>query len=160
MADSLVIAGAIELLGGRAVSTDPRCPGAQFMLAPGFSLGSPQPTTDFVASLILDGERPFGRRASNRTISLPLVIQAPTRAILAAAREVLESAIDQQTWTLTWTRDPGPGGTALPLVLDCFRAQPTVPIYDTNAEKQAVIGHLTITFQALPYGRSDTQQQI
>jgi hypothetical protein len=160
MADSLVISGKIELLGGEAASTDPRCPGAQFMLAPGFDLSAPQPTTDFVASLILDGEKPFGRRASNRQVTLPLVIKAPTRAILAAAREVLEETIDHQTWTLTWTRDPGPGGTALPLVLDCFRAQPTVPVYNTSYEKQANLGQLTITFEALPYGRSDTQQQI
>jgi hypothetical protein len=160
MADSLIIANSIELLGGEAVSADPRFPGAQFMLAPGFSLGAPQPTTDFVASLILDGERPFGRRSSNRTITLPIVIKALTRASLAAAREALEGAINQQTWTLTWTRDPGPGGTPLPLVFDCFRAQPTVPAYNTNYEKQANIGLLTITFQALPYGRADVQQQI
>lgn len=160
MADSLVISGKIELLGNEAISTDPHCPGAQFMLAPGFDLSSPQPTTDFVASLVLDGERPFGRRASNRQVTLPLIIKAPTRAILAAARELLEQTIDAQTWTLTWTRDPGPGGTPLPLVLDCFRAQPTVPIYNTNYEKQAQLQQLTITFPALPYGRSDTQQQI
>jgi hypothetical protein len=160
MADSLVIAGKIELLGNEAVSLDPRCPGAQFMLAPGFDLSAPQPTTDFVASLILDGEKPFGRRASNRTITLPIVLKAPTRAILAAAREVLAEAIDAQCWTLTWTRDPGPGGTPLPLVLDCFRAAATVPAYNTSYEKQAQLQQLVISFPALPYGRSDTQQQI
>jgi hypothetical protein len=160
VADSLVIAGKIELLGDEAVSLDPRCPGARFMLAPGFDLSAPQPTTDFVASLILDGERPFGRRASNRTVTLPLVIRAPTRAILAAAREVLAEAIDAQCWTLTWTRDPGPGGTPLPLVLDCFRALPTVPVYNTSYEKQANLQQLTVSFPALPYGRSDVQQQV
>lgn len=162
MSDSLVIANAIELLGDRAVSANPRCAGAQFMLQPGFSLGAPQPTTDFVASLILDGERPFGTRSSNRIITLPIWIKAPSRYILAAAREVLEEAINQQTWTLAWTRDPGAGGTPLTLLLDCFRAQPSVPTYNTSAEKQAgVIGsQFTITFEALPFGRSDTQTQV
>lgn len=160
MADSLLIGGEIELLGGGAVSTDPRCPGAVFMLGQGFDLGAPQPTTDFVASLLLDGERPFGRRSANRQIQLPVTIQAPTRAILAAAREVLEQAVDQPFWALTWTRDPGPGGTPLPLVLDCFRANPSAPVYNTRFEKQAVILELTLNFTSLPYGRSDTQQQL
>ena len=125
MADSLIIANSIELLGGNVPSINPLCPGATFKLRYGsdFDLGAPQPTTDFVASLILDGERPFGRRASNRTIKLPGLITAPTRQILAAAREVLEQAVDQDVWTLTWVRDPGPGGTPLPLIIDCFRAQ-------------------------------------
>jgi hypothetical protein len=162
VADSLVIANAIELLGHQAVSANPRCAGAQFMLQPGFSLGAPQPTTDFVASLILDGERPYGQRSSNRTISLPIWIKAPNRYILAAAREVLEEAINQQTWTLAWTRDPGAGGTPLTLLLDCFRAQPSVPTYNTSAEKQGgVLGsQITIQFEALPFGRSDTQTQV
>jgi hypothetical protein len=162
MADSLVIANSIELLGNSAVSTNPRCAGAQFMLQPGFNMGAPQPTTDFVASLILDGERPFGRRASNRTITLPVWIKAPNRYLLAAAREVLEEAIDQPYWALAWTRDPGPGGTPLVLLLDCFRALPSVPVYNTLFEKQAgVLGsQITISFPALPYGRSDTATQV
>jgi hypothetical protein len=162
MADSLVIANAIELLGNSAVSTNPRCAGAQFMLQPGFTMGAPQPTTDYVASLVLDGERPFGRRASNRTVTLPVWIKAPSRYLLAAAREVLEEAIDQPYWTLAWTRDPGPGGTPLVLLLDCFRALPSVPVYNTLFEKQAgVLGsQITISFPALPYGRSDSATQI
>ncbi|HEV2172910.1 MAG TPA: hypothetical protein VGR71_05050 [Nitrospira sp.] len=160
MADSLLIAGEIELLGSQAVSTNPLCPGAVFMLGQGFDLGAPQPTTDFVASLLLDGERPFGRRSANRTISLPVTIQAPNRAILAAAREVLEQAVDQPYWLLTWTRDPGLGGTPLPLVLDCFRANATAPEYNTRYEKQGELLQLTLNFTALPYGRSDIQQQL
>jgi hypothetical protein len=160
MADSLLIAGEIELLGNEAVSTNPLCAGAQFMLGQGFDLGAPQPTADYVASLLLDGSRPVGRRAANRTVTLPITIQAPNRQLLAAAREVLEQAIDQKCWYLTWTRDPGTGGTPLPLVLNCFRADPTVPVYNTRFENQAVVMKLTLSFTALPYGRSDTQQQL
>lgn len=160
MSDSLVIAGHVELLGGLAVSTDPRCAGARFMLGQGWTAGAPQPTSDFVASLILDGERPFGRRASNRTITLPVTITAPDRLTLAAAREVLEQLVDQDTWQMTWTRDPGLGGTPLPLVIDCFRAQPSQPVYNTLLEKSAIAATITLTIPALPYGRSDEQIQL
>jgi hypothetical protein len=160
MADSLVISNQIELLGGGVPSTDPLCAGAQFRLQQGFSQGAPQPTSDFVASLILDGERPFGRRASNRTIKLPIVIIAPTRQLLAAAREVLEQTVDQDQFTITWTRDPGPGGTPLPMILDCYRAQPSEPTYSTLLERQLQMAQITLTIPAMPYGRSDTQQQI
>ena len=76
------------------------------------------------------------------------------RKTLAAAREVLLAAVDQQIWTLTWTRD---GGS--PLVLDCFRAQPAVISYELAAEVSLVC-EVELHFQALPYGRSDTQVQV
>lgn len=160
--DFLTIANSVELLGNGVASANPLCPGAMFRLQPGADPGAPQPTTDFVASLLLDGERPFGRRASNRTIKLPIWITAPTRQCLAAAREVLQQAIDQDYFTAVWTRDPtsNPGGTPLPLVFDCFRAQPTVPIFQTLRERQLLGMQVEITIPALPYGRSDTQTQV
>lgn len=160
MVDSLILGNQVELLGGRAVSTDPLCAGAIFQLQQGADPGAPQPTADFIASLVLDGERPFGRRASNRTIKLPIWIYAPTRQLLAAAREVLEQTVDQDQFTITWTRDPGPGGTPLPMILDCYRAQPSVPVFSTWLEKQLQYAQITLTIPAMPYGRSDTQQQI
>ena len=90
MYDSLVLSNSIELLDGGVASTHPMCPGAIFQLQPGADPGAPQPTTDFVAGLLLDGERPFGRRASNRLIKLPVWITAPNRQIHAAAREYLQ----------------------------------------------------------------------
>src|SRR3974390_2378168 len=154
-------------MGGGVVSAIPQCAGAQFQLLTGggLDLGAPQPTTDFVANLILDGERPFGRRSSNRTITLPVRITVPgvtggTRSqILAAAREVLEAAVDQDRYTLTWTRDPGPGGTGLPLLIDCFRGQPSKPVYDPLAEGQGVM-RLFLPIPPLPYGRADVQTQV
>jgi hypothetical protein len=115
-----------------------------------YDLGTPTPTTDIVQSMLLDGERPFGYRSSNRTIKLPVIIKAPDFVTMTAAREVLMQLIDQQTWTLTWT----PGATGLPMVFDCFRAQPTTVTYGflQNRVPYAV---LNLTFQALPYGRSD-----
>ena len=161
--DSLVLGNQIEVLGGGVPSVNPLFPGAVFRLQPGADPGAPQPTTDFVASLILDGERPFGRRASNRTIVLPIWITAPNRQILAAAREGLEQLVDQDIWTITWTRDPSagnPGGKRLPLILDCFRAHPTVSVFSTLREKQLTGVQVTVTIPALPYGRSDVQVQM
>ena len=168
MANSLILANAIELLGGDGgvPSVIPACAGVTFLLADdgSYGLGAPQPTADYVASLILDGERPFGRRASNRTITLPVKIVAPPGSVnplklLAAAREVLGQAVDQDIFTITWTRDPGSDGTPLPLILDCFRAQPSKPLYSPLDEDQGVM-RVTLTIPALPYGRSDTQVQV
>src|SRR5258708_20699032 len=85
-----------------------------------------------MVSLLLDGSRPFGYQAANRTITLPIEISVPGDtgtpagfSTLTAAREVLLREVNQQTWTLRWTRDPGTG-TALPLLFDCFRAHATV----------------------------------
>jgi hypothetical protein len=161
MANSLVLGNTIELLGaeGGVPSLIPACAGAVFLLADtgSYDLGAHQPTADYVASLILDGERPFGRRSSNRTITLPVKIVSPAGSLqqLAAAREVLEQVTDQDVWTITWTRDPG-AGTRMPLVLDCFRAQPSKPMYAPLSEAQGVMW-ITLTIPALPYGRSDTQ---
>ena len=161
MTDSLIIAEQIELIGapGGVASTNPLCPGAKFRLMPGYDQSAPQPTTDIVGSLLLDGERPFGRRASNRTISLPIMIWAPNFYVLAQAREVLLAAVNAQTWTLRWTRDTaGPLAgmtTSMPLIFDCFRAQPTVVKYGGPDQfNRNPISLITLTFQALPYGRS------
>ncbi len=165
--DSLVIAEVIELWGPPlgVPSTNPLCPGAVFRIQPPFSLDAPQPTTDFVASLIVDGEKPYGDRASDRTITLNVLIVAPDYRTLAGARELLLQTIDQPHWPLTWTRASGADPQALPLVLDCFRAQPSViPMggpeeYRVQGRNQ-VEAQVTIKFEALPYGRSDIQQQI
>lgn len=159
MASSLSIDNTVELLGGGVQSANAQCPGAIFRLAPNFDLSAPQPDQDLVASLILDGERPFGRRASNRTISLDIVIQIPigttgARQILAGARELLMTAIDQDKFSLIWTRDGG-----LPMILDCFRALPTVVQY-SEAWDRSLICKMTVQIPALPYGRSDTPEVL
>src|SRR5262249_366047 len=103
-----------------------------------------------VASLILDGERPVGDRASNRSIALDVIITAPTRDVLAAAREMLLQAIDAPDWLVRWTREGGPTP-----VLDCYRPSATVLTYSLNRARQ-VLSEVALSFQAAPYGRSDT----
>src|ERR1039458_9938625 len=73
LADSMILAGAIELLGadGGVPSAIPSCAGAIFRLGAGYDGGTPQPVVDILGQMALDGERPFGRRTSNRTVKLP-----------------------------------------------------------------------------------------
>jgi hypothetical protein len=176
--DSLVIDDVIELMGGqRGVESsipeliDPvgghgaifriHAPGGTVGVGSGpYDLGAPQPTSDVIESLLLDGERPWGERASNRTVTIPVMIFAPTLTTLAAARELLLQTIDQGTWKATWR----PAESGLPLDLECFRASPSVVTYGFNYNRPAVAGSsnpaqwalsvVTLTFPALPYGKS------
>jgi hypothetical protein len=140
------------------------CPGAVFSVMPGFTLGEPQPTTDFTGSLVTDGERPFGRRASNRTVILPVKITAPVNdwSVLAGARELLMQLADQQFFNLTWTRRASPEDTStFPIVFSCFRNQPvTIQYGGYDTFELHPVQLVTLTFGALPYGKSDTAQQI
>jgi hypothetical protein len=161
VADSLVLAGRFELLGGGVASTIPACAGARFRLAPGFDLSMHQPTTALVASLVLDGERPVGDRSSNRAPVLPIAIFVPStgnlqadRATLGAARETLIKAVNEPEFPLVWTRDGG-----LPLVLDCFRATAVVVDYSIVRDK-ALVSTVQVTCGASPFGRSDQPQVV
>jgi hypothetical protein len=158
--DSLVIAGRFECLGAGdpgAASLDPAFPGALFQLQPGYDFGAPQPLTDFLGSLSLDGELPSGRRAGNRTFSLPVNIKAPDFSTAAAATEALLAAVNEPSWTLTWTRKQGTDPAQLPLVFDCFRAHASV-VQGGGLDGWNInsINAVTLSFDALPYGRSDT----
>lgn len=178
--DSLVIDNLFELMGGMpgVQSSVPELvdsasgrgaifripfPGGNVSAGAGsagpYDLGAPQPTTDAIQSLLLDGERPFGYRASNRTITLPVMIFAPSLNTLAAARELLLKTIDQQTWKLTWR----PASSGLPMEFDCFRASPTVVTYGFANNAEAANSNwyaswakslVTLTFPALPYTHS------
>jgi hypothetical protein len=151
MPDSLLIDGRFELLGGGVASTLPQCAGAKFRLAPGFDLSAPQPDTTTVISLLLDGERPVGYRASNRPVKIPVIVLADDRATLAAAVEALLQAIDQQQWSMTWTRAGG-----LPVVFDCFKAKAASVNYNLKHQQSSKpVQALQISFPALPYLHSD-----
>jgi hypothetical protein len=153
--DSLVLADTIELLGGGVASTHPTCPGAVFRLAPAYDTGAPQPSADVVAKLLQGGSRPHGRWADNRTVTLPIIIFAPDRPTLVAARELLAELIDRDQWEARWLRDGAPG----PMVLDCFRADPSVPGYSLLEEREN-FARIEVKFSALPYGRSDIRETI
>jgi hypothetical protein len=171
--DSLVLGGVIELAGGEngVTSTNPMCPGAVFKVDPdSWDLGDPQPTTDFVATLATDGERPFGTRTSDRTPEITVNINAPDYLTLAGAEELLLSTLEQQQWTMVWTprlsaSQITAGQVSLPVVYDCFRAQPSKkkwggPTGYNNESGTGPWSTIVIKFEALPYGRSDTKTQL
>jgi hypothetical protein len=184
--DSLVLDGQIELMGGVQgvqctipelldsngqgptfrITAPPNLNASAFGYQGSYDLNTPQPTQDVVASMLLDGERPFGYRASNRTINLPVLIfgtQAGGMAQVLAARELLMQLIDQQYWQIKWTS----ADTGLPMILDAFRALASAPLYGFNhsaggSATGSTIGRanypialITLQIQALPYGRSD-----
>lgn len=171
MPDSLVLADRFELLGGPGgVQSDipelmnaagigavfriyapPTTGGQGFSAQETWTLGEPQPVIDITQTLMLDGERPFGARSSNRTVSLPIVITAPDQVTLTAAREMLMQAVDAQTFTMIYT----PASTGLSTVFDCFRALPADYAYGFMQNQPIPICNITLTFQALPYGRSE-----
>ena len=170
--DSLVLGGVIELAGGPGgvVSVNPMCPGAAFTLDPtAWDLGDPQPTTDYVATLVVDGSRPFGDRTDDRTAQITVFIKAPDFLTLAGAEELLLSTLDAQPtgqFTMTWTprmtqAQINAGQLPLPVVFDCFRAKPSKKKWGgPTGFGDTPVSQIEITFEALPYGRSDTQQQL
>jgi hypothetical protein len=167
--DSLVLGGVIELAGGPGgvPSTNPMCPGATFTLDPdSWDLDNPQPTQDYVATLSVDGERPFGTRASDRNPQIGVFIKAPDFLTLAGARELLYKTIDAQQWTMVWTprmtaAQIAAGQLPLPVVYDCFRAKPSKKKWGgVTGFNNEPVDRVDITFEALPYGRSDTKQQL
>lgn len=159
--NSLVLAGQFELLGppDGAISTIPACAGAQFKLQPSWDPGTPQPKTDYVASM-LDGSRPFGDASDNRILTLPMHVHAPDFSILAAAVEAVYKAVDAETYPLVWTReqalaDPQP----YPFALDCFRATSVAKVGGgVDGRFKNPVAMLTLTIPALPFGKS--QQPI
>lgn len=175
--DSLVIGGIIEIMGGpggvpstvpglvdqatgQAAAFRISTPGGQLQTlsqsgAGPYDLGDPQPTQDFVESLLLDGERPFGARTSNRTMTIPIGIYAPSQQTLCAARDYLLSVIDQQTFEMAST----PAANGLTTIYECFRALPSVIMYGFNNNREGAngapaVGLVTVSIQALPFGKS------
>lgn len=154
MRDSLIISDTIELLGGGVTLTDGPGAGATLRLGNDYKMGAPVIDDDTVASLLLDGERPYGERASNRTMTLPVVIIAPGRIKVEQAREQLLELVDQQAWTLTYK----PRGLQA-IVFDCFRA--TIDTDQTGlAEANQEYALVSLTFQAYPYGRSTDYETL
>ena len=157
MSDSLVLARLFELLGGGVPSTLPQCAGAIFYLGTGFDLGTPQPVSAFLVQLMGDGEHPTGWRVSNRTITIPVVIAAPNRLTLAAARETFFQALTADQFDLVYSPD-GTDGTRN-TVYECFRAKATTISYSVKQEHM-FISQISVQFDAMPYGRSDTLAQL
>ena len=158
--DSLTLAG-IELLG-LTPSMFPECEGAIFALDPAFDLSSAQITSSAIAGLLLDGEQVTNFRASNRAVTLPvsIVVNSTGDSVadtltLDSARELLLRSASQERYQLVWTRD----GSGLPLTFDCMGLTTAVVNWAIE-DSLSLVSQVTLTFQAFPYGRSDTEETI
>lgn len=141
MGSSLIV-GRFDLLDP---STSP-------ILLQSFDRGAPVPSVSEIQSTVLDGAVVSGRAANNRTIVLPVVVKSlGDRLTQASLANELLQIVDSATWTLTFTPDGG-----LPVVYDCFRA--SVQVTSDLLADQEGWQAFTITAEALPYGRSVTQQ--
>lgn len=152
MTSSLLVDSAFELLNEGDLITTGRAAGATIRLDTSNDFGDPIPQTDLLSSLLLDGERPTGRRSSNRSIQLPVAILGPPSACYAA-RELLMQAVDQDTWELAYTPDGLPT-----TIFDCFRATPTSQ--QSLLESAQGVLKLGLQIPALPFGRSADIQTV
>lgn len=164
MSDSLMIANTIELLGGGVASAVTQCNGAIFRLGNAYNFGSPQPVIDFVATMLGDGERPYGWRYSNRTFTIPITILVPTtgvpindRLTLAGARELIQEVVAADSFNMVWSPDGLDGQRDT--IFECWRAAASTISYDYTLEKN-LLCEMTVTFDALPFGRSDAESTL
>lgn len=141
MSSSLVLSGPGELL-----PTDVNALGLHLLLD--YDLSNPQSVTSTVEALLLDGERVQLNRTGNRTFSLPILVRGEDRDDLTARVDELLDVTREEGATLTWTPDGG-----LPIVWDCFPAQPTVH-WDVRIEDRAFVQQVDLAIPALPFGRS------
>ncbi|WP_028637719.1 hypothetical protein [Nocardioides sp. URHA0032] len=115
----------------------------------GSDLGNAESVTDVLASLLADGEIESLSRRSNRTLTIPLLVEASDLGALADAEASLIAECDKQRNTLSV--DPGDGyGPAT--VFETFAASPA-RVYDDDTER-AGYRRWVLTIRALPYGRS------
>lgn len=112
-----------------------------------FDSGNGQVITATVESVLFDGDVVSGSRTGNRTITLPVVIQATSATDRAAKLNALYRLVDLPKFTLTFTPDDG-----LPVTWDCYRGQVDVQ-RNLKRERQRIMV-CTITIPAAPFGRS------
>lgn len=145
MARSSLQYGGLELLGG---------PGALYNVTTGGrNLGDPKTVVASLAAQLTMGSAVVGRFTDNRHVKLDIIVIATSRTALAAACDALAYQLDQPTNTLTWNPLGG-----LVTVFDCWRGQITSS-WNGTLERGFIRG-MTIEFDALPFGRSDTKTTI
>jgi len=143
---SSLLAAGLELVGV-AVNPEYR------LTAGGLELSEGEPDDAVIASLLLDGDVVSGDRTKNRQPTLTVKVVGATRSDLSAKVDALLLVVTVKAWTLQWTPDGG-----LPIVFDCYRSSWT---RTRDAYQDGVLQTiLTLTFDALPFGRSPVAQTI
>lgn len=158
MSHSLIIGRQVELFGGGEYIDSGPAAGAVIRVGDfggnsGLDLGAGEPQTTVISSLLLDGERPVGRRTGNASVTLPIYVRAPGLQALFAARELVLQIVDQETWEMVLTLDG-----MQPTVFDCLRAKTSLPFRVKEIDQDVLV--FNVTCQRLPFGRSDTQETL
>lgn len=125
---------------------------APFAVEFGTDIGNPQNVSEVIDSLLLDGEFVLTDRTSNRTISLPILIEDADMALLADAEALLVAECEKPFNKLRI--DPGDGfGVASDY--QTFRAQ--VEFRRSDVEEQNGFRRYLLTIPALPQAFSTTE---
>jgi hypothetical protein len=144
--DSLNLAG-YELLGGVTAFS---------LVKDTFDLGVAQPDTAYISSLLLDGDVQTSDVTHSRTVTFTLLVRPASRSDLSVQVNALALALNVRrgtTFPLTWTPNGG-----LPVIYDCQRAT-VVPQHSILRDNQ-LVGYVTVTFLATPFGRSPDVKSI
>lgn len=115
----------------------------------GTDLGAPENVYDVLLSALADGESVASDRASNREISLTVVVEGGSMHALAEAERALIAETEKARNVLVL--NPGDGlGKAT--AFDTFRVQATLERDDD--QEAALVRRYALTIPALPFGRS------
>lgn len=143
---SLTLDGVGELLCNSST------PGVSLLL--NYDFGDPQQVIAQVQSLLLDGERVLQTRASNRTITLPLIVAGSDRSDMSTRMDALLKTVTESGYLLHWTPANG-----LEMVWDCFAATWQIH-WDVIIENRLFKQQVDITIPALPYGRNPGYETV
>lgn len=145
MADSLTIGG-VEVVYSSQTST------AHVALAADYDFGAPAPTVAEVMSRFLDGAAVTGRASGNREISLTLAVFGGTRAQRRTLVAQLAQVVDSSCFEVTFTPDDG-----YAMTFDCFRGVTSGRTVSVGQREGYAV---TVTFPALPFGRSPKPEVV
>lgn len=133
-------------------------PTQQYQVATGVDFGEIVPDTTTISSLLLDGDIVSGDRTGNRTWNMTILVKStaspPTRVDLSAAIDNLLSALNVDTFPVTWTP------TGCPTSVVQTRGRPTIQSVKQLSENDATYASVTLTFETLPFLLSSTPQSV
>lgn len=122
---------------------------APFMWEFGSDFGGPEVVYETLLSMLRDGSSVSSAKADNRTMTLPVLIEAADFLSLALYEALLVAECDKPRNTLTF--EPG-DAFGPPSVFDTFRA--SAVLQRSDDEEQQFVRRWVVTLQAFPWPRS------
>jgi hypothetical protein len=128
---------------------------APFLVPFGTDYGAPDASPEVLTSFLTDGDLELTPRSGNRTLTLPVLIEATDLSALAAAEKALQLECDKTLNTLYV--DPG-DGAGEPFQFTVMRAQATF-VRDDDYERAGY--HLwSVTWRALPWPEAASEVTV